>query len=84
MPTHEGQQYLKQFPKLQRWINCCAACGRQGYKPEMPVRITPGAAAGNLRRFLPPLAIDELGLCEQCRSAFDLPDTGPELPEARN
>jgi hypothetical protein len=34
-----GESYLAHFPKAQRWLNQCATCGRQGYKPEMPEHI---------------------------------------------
>jgi hypothetical protein len=67
-----GDSYLAHFPKFQRWINLCAACGRKGYKPEMPERIgmnKDGFGADTIRRFFEPLELDAEGRCEQCRFA---------------
>ncbi|MBV9468104.1 MAG: hypothetical protein JOZ57_02530 [Abitibacteriaceae bacterium] len=70
MDQREGQDYLMMYPKLRQWINQCVACQTQGYKPEMPEQIYPGVASRNLRRYFRPLAVDELGLCKQCREAL--------------
>jgi hypothetical protein len=58
--------YLRDFPRSRKWINQCVACQRLGYKPEMPEQIEPGLLAQNLRRYFPPMAVNEAGLCEQC------------------
>ena len=43
-------------------------CHTKGYKPEMPEHIDGehSIAANNLRRYFKPIAVDELGICEQC------------------
>lgn len=65
--------YLKQYPKLKKWINECSVCHAKGYKPEMPETIggEGSVAAQNLRRYLLPMHINELGLCTQCSRCFD-------------
>lgn len=64
----ETDQYLAVYPDLQRWMNVCAACGREGYKPEMPENIYPhfNVGAQNLRAMFRPLDVVD-GLCEVCR-----------------
>ena len=53
----EGDQYLREYPHLLKWINQCAACQHRGRKPEMPAEIFPGVAARNLRRYFDELAL---------------------------
>ncbi len=70
----EGDNYLIKYPKLRRWVNTCSACGRVGYRPDMPKQIAGShinVAAQTLRRIYAPLSVDENGLCEQCRSAVN-------------
>jgi hypothetical protein len=62
----DGEDYLRMYPDLRRWMNICVACGHQGYKPEMPPNDAPKFRAQNLRRYFRPLVIDSVGLCEQC------------------
>jgi len=64
----EGNAYLAMYPDLQRWMNVCVACGREGYKPEMPENIYPHFSVGaqNLREMFRPLDVVD-GLCEVCR-----------------
>ncbi len=73
-PRAGGSDYLARYPDLLRWMNRCVGCGREGHKPEMPESITNAhgetAAAVYLRRYFEPLAVDEIGLCEQCASAL--------------
>jgi hypothetical protein len=82
----EGKKYLAQYPRLQRWVWECAACGVIGHKPSMPAPERPPRGASvaalrihnqflHLREFFPVLRLDERGLCESCRSVG--PDLGP-------
>ena len=75
MTTHsnDGLLYLQDYPKLRQWINQCVACQQVGYKPELPDSIGVGVAARNLRRYFRPLFLNEIGLCEQCSNAMNLP-----------
>jgi len=66
-----GDEYIAQFPReAARWMNTCAACGRKGYRPELPEVITRGtietALADNLRALFKPLSVNEHGLCQTC------------------
>ncbi len=65
-----GKDYLAMYPKLQKWLQQCRFCQSEGYKPEMPdlIGVSPFAPA-NIRSMFPPLALDEEGICDQCRAA---------------
>ena len=65
---NEGELYLEMYPGLLKWINECIVCHAKGHKPEMPekVRGELSIASNNLRRYFEPLAVNELGICEQC------------------
>jgi hypothetical protein len=68
----QGQlDYLRRFPKLWKWMNRCAVCGRLGHKPDLPQQIGPekNPFASVLRRFFTPLDLNEVGVCEQCAAA---------------
>jgi hypothetical protein len=68
-----GEQYLRDYPALERWMNQCILCQARGYKPELPEMIgkEPTFADQNLRSFFKPLPVDALGRCEVCASAAD-------------
>lgn len=71
----EGLAYLKQYPKLNQWINKCICCGSIGYSPSMPEKITTNwgqgecitVASQHLRKYFQPLAVNEIGVCEICQ-----------------
>ncbi len=74
----EGLNYLKQYPKLNKWINRCICCGRIGYNPSLPKNLTSNwgqgeyetASAQYLRKYFQPLIVDELSICEICQNCF--------------
>lgn len=68
MLNNEGENYIRTYPKLEKWINTCHGCGFRGYKPKMPEKIYPwfNVAAGNIRKLFEPLPLDEDGFCDQC------------------
>lgn len=70
-----GDKYLQMYPKLTKWINKCVVCHAKGYKPDMPEHISGefSVATRHLKRYYTPLAVDEMGFCEQCRKhkSFD-------------
>lgn len=67
----QGLEYLKQYPKLNKWINRCMCCGCTGYYPSLSEKFTKKerqgkfitAAANHLRRYFKPLKINKLGAC---------------------
>jgi hypothetical protein len=71
-----GEQYLRDYPDLKRWMNQCVACQSRGYRPDLPENIydRPNAAAGNLRSFFQPLPLDALGRCHTCAMVLDAGD----------
>ena len=75
-----GSNYIKTYSKLKKWINECIICGSVGYNPEMPEILTrnigngeyPTFGAYNIRRYFQPLAVNELGICEECQKRLNL------------
>ena len=62
----DGLRYLQAYGHLAAWINRCVACQRLGHKPELPDQLGKGRGAQNLRHYFPEMAVNELGLCDQC------------------
>lgn len=67
--NNKGEEYIKTFPKLEKWINECVCCHRKGYDPLMPNKIT--TVTGSLevyyiKKYFKPLTLNEEGLCSQC------------------
>jgi len=58
--------YIKENPEAKKWLTQCIICQSVGYKPEMPEKITPGYLAENIRLLVPPLAVNDINVCEQC------------------
>jgi hypothetical protein len=71
--SNSGERYLRKYPALERWMNQCHLCQARGYKPELPTQIhaDPTFADKNLRAYFKPLALDELGRCEECALAIE-------------
>lgn len=68
------QDYLTLYPDIaERWVNRCQACGRVGFKPEMP---DDAGGAHYLKREIAPLELDVRGLCDVC-SGVALDDGRP-------
>ncbi len=68
--TRQGavEDYLALYPEVaKRWTNRCVACGRVGYKPEMPDE---ARGAHFLKRELEELVTDDLSQCEVCAAAL--------------
>ena len=49
-----GDDYLATYPRFLKWMNQCVACGRKGYKPEMPPNDDPKFTGQNLRAYFEP------------------------------
>ncbi len=67
----DGAAYLTMYPQLKkRWINECIVCHRQGYKPELPEKMTDDSdqaiMRNNLMQYFEPLVVNEISVCEQC------------------
>lgn len=61
-----GDNYLATYPRFLKWMNQCGACGRKGYKPEMPPNDDPKFSGQNLRSYFEPLPVNDISLCAQC------------------
>lgn len=71
----DGKAYLSMYPEIaKRWINECGICHCQGYKPEMPEKICSVSNQANIKKHLmsyfQPLAVNEIGICEQCEKLY--------------
>ncbi len=79
--TKKGKSlYVESWnPKSKKFINTCALCGKQGYKPSIIedgfVNISPtvknyehSAIRNELTAILNPLPLNEHGLCEVCEN----------------
>lgn len=74
----EGLDYLKQYPKLNKWINKCVCCGSIGYSPDLPQNITTNFGQGEfitakaqfIRKYFSPLEVDEMSICKTCQKFF--------------
>lgn len=71
--NNKGEEYIKAFPKLKKWINECLCCHEKGYNPSMPDKIT--IVDGSLevyyiKKYFKPLYVNEDGLCSQCEKIF--------------
>ncbi len=76
----DGLDYLKQYPKLNKWMNTCICCGSVGYKPELPDAITTRVGgrgeietfgAQCIRSSFQPLKVNELSICEVCQKVVN-------------
>ena len=79
--TKRGRsQYVEVWnPAAKKFIVACALCGTQGYKPSIDeegfirdggrVNYEHSAIHAALTRTLKPLALDETGVCEDCKRA---------------
>ena len=61
------EDYLTLYPDIaDRWVNRCLACGRVGFKPEMP----DGARGAHfLKTEIEPLSLNDRGMCRVCAAA---------------
>lgn len=84
MRSPKASRYLEKFPEYRSWVNQCAACGREGYRPDMQDVITKKSPYGGelytagaemLRRLYEPLAVNDLGFCETCATAVTTDDS---------
>ena len=64
-------EYRKMYPKMAKWLNNCIICQSEGYKPELPEKITPGVLAQNIRKMWPELEVNDLGICKQCKQVSE-------------
>ena len=65
---NEGEEYLKKFPKLNKWINECICCHNKGYNPNIPDQISKEGSLSvyYIKKYFKPLKINEEHLCENC------------------
>jgi len=66
----EQNQYLKQYPELHKWVNECIVCHAKGYNPKIELK-EEKIAVNNLKSILPPLAVNDLGMCPICEKLLE-------------
>ena len=64
--NRDKENYSKQYPEIEKWLNECMVCHTIGYKPNLPEQIHPGILAENIRKSYNVLKLDEIGICEDC------------------
>lgn len=70
--THKGEEFVTLYG-LHKWIVQCGGCQARGHRPDMPTEVAQNGAgrgemvAAHVRKYFPPLALDECGLCDVCR-----------------
>lgn len=62
----DKEEYKKQYPSTQKWLNVCIVCQTEGYKPELPQKIQPGILAENIRKYWYALEVNDIGICCDC------------------
>jgi hypothetical protein len=65
------EEFLERAPWMQKWVDECISCHHRGYKPSLPESQFDNSAVAitALRRLVDEMALDEAGVCEQCRRA---------------
>ena len=65
------EKFLEQAPWMRKWVHECASCHHRGYKPDLSESEFDNSTvtATELRRLVDEMALDETGVCEQCREA---------------
>lgn len=69
-------------PAAKKFINTCALCGKQGYRPSIDaegfadekngrVNFEHSAIRAELMSVFEPLPLDEFGRCETCKKTMD-------------
>jgi hypothetical protein len=66
-----GEQYLRKYPRLRKWINQCVTCQTQGYKPETPDDSS-RLSFKNIKRLFLCLPLNSDGLCETCTKMYTM------------
>ena len=69
----KGEEYIRSFPKLKKWINECQCCHSKGYKPSLPDKITTVEGSFEvyyIKKYFKPLEINEMGLCKVCSRLY--------------
>lgn len=75
----EALNYLKQYPKMTKWMNTCICCGSMGYNPDMPYKITSRDGNGeydtvfsrNIKKYFSPLRVNDMGMCDICQKYWE-------------
>lgn len=70
---NQGEDYLKRYPNLSKWIIQCRSCGQKGYRTDLPEQIHPSDAVPHLqwndkyiRKYFKPLELDNRCYCNMC------------------
>lgn len=73
--TDNGIEYIRQYPKLKKWVHTCVCCGCSGYDPNMPEMLTANWGQGEvktvkahyIKKYFKPMSVNDLGMCEVCQ-----------------
>ncbi len=78
------EKFLEQAPWAREWVQECVSCHHRGYKPVLAESEFDNSAVTitKLRRLVDEMALDEAGVCEQCRQAGGKTEDSPH-PSSR-
>jgi hypothetical protein len=67
---------------MRKWVQECVCCHHRGYKPELSKSgfDISAVTTTQLRRLADEMALDEAGVCEQCRRAGGKTENSPHPP----
>jgi len=61
------EKFLEGAPWMRKWVQQCAVCHQQGYKPEMGKSDSYKSPVGSkLSRLLNKMILNDAGVCEAC------------------
>ncbi len=66
----ERRAFLRDHPKLARWVVPCVGCKRVGYLPKLPNKLDEQGTAARARELFRPLSADNFA-CERCQPKFE-------------
>lgn len=67
----EKEEYRRQHPRSEKWLQQCIICQTIGYKPDMPKTIGIGLLADNIRKLYIELELNKYQMCNECSRNFD-------------
>ena len=68
--NRDRNQYIKDYPELHKWIYECVVCHAKGYDPKIELK-EEKITVNNLKSILPPLEVNDLGMCPICEKLLE-------------
>ena len=68
--SNRGDDYIKKFPKLNKWIKECLYCHQKGYDPSLPQKISTyenSLEVYYIKKYFKPIYLNREGICNICQ-----------------